>query len=161
MYIQARKCDLIFINSDHIGSKLVQWWTNSIFDHVEICIGDRKVIGAKPKGGVQIRDISTLESGKWCLTRPAITLLDNQQEDIVNFLKSQVGKKYDWMGIMGFPMNRNIDNPNRWFCSEIAGKAFTKGNYPLIPRKSPSMIPPELLYQSWRVIPISSNFLHL
>ena len=161
MYIQAKRCDLIFIDSGKFAGGVVKWWTDSIFDHVEICMGDRKVVGARPSGGVQVRDISKFESEKWCLARPAITLLDKDKDAIINFALSQVGKKYDFISLLGFPMDRNIDNPNKWFCSEFVGKAFNVGNYPLIPRKSPNRIPPELIYQSWRVIPISSNFLKL
>lgn len=161
MYIQAKRCDLIFLDSGTFAGNLVKWWTCSIFDHVEICLGDRKVIGARPKHGVQVRDISLLESQKWCVCRPAITLTDKDQEAIVHFTMSQIGRGYDFMGLLGFPLDRSIDNPNKWFCSEFVSKAFNKGNYPLIPRKSPNMVPPELLYQSWRVIPTSSNFLKL
>ena len=160
MFIPGRKCDIIFLDSETKAGKLVKWWTNSMFDHVEICLGDRKVIGARPNDGVKVRDISSFEEDRWCLTRPAVNLSDGDKDIIINFALSKVGKKYDWLGILGFAIDRDIDNPNRYFCSEFVSKAFSL-KYPLIPRKPSGLIPPELIYQSWRVVPVASNFLKI
>lgn len=161
MYIQAKCGDLIFVRSNHIGSKLIRWWTSSIFDHVEISLGNGKTIGARPRGGVQINDVKLIEAVNWCVAKPAIGLMDEQLAEIINFAKSQVNKKYDWLGVIGFVIDRNINDPNRWFCSEFVERCFKHGKYPLIPRKSPSMTSPELIYQSWRVVPVSSNFIKI
>lgn len=157
MFIPGQRCDIIFLDSGTTAGKLVKWWTDSMFDHIEICLGSRQVIGARPGGGVQVRDISSLEEQKWCLTRPAVNLLDADKDVIINFALSQVDKKYDFLGILGFAINRDIDDPNRYFCSEFVNKSFSL-KYPLIPRKPSGLISPELIYQSWRVIPIASNF---
>ena len=36
-----------------------------------------------------------------------------------------IGKKYDWRGIFGFATRRNKQNPNKWFCSELAAHCLT------------------------------------
>jgi uncharacterized protein YycO len=45
--------------------------------------------------------------------------------NIKNFCNAQVGKGYDWAGIfLCQVLDFNIDNPNKWFCSEVLAAAF-------------------------------------
>lgn len=37
-----------------------------------------------------------------------------------NYASSQVGKQYDWLGIYGFAVPFDIDDPKKWYCSEIS-----------------------------------------
>jgi len=40
------------------------------------------------------------------------------------FLELQVGKKYDYKAIFNFAFNWKKQNPDRWFCSELASTFF-------------------------------------
>ena len=43
------------------------------------------------------------------------------------FLMAQVGKRYDWAAIVGFVVRRQIQNPRRWFCSELVEATLAAG----------------------------------
>lgn len=36
------------------------------------------------------------------------------------WLDAQVGKPYDWTALLGIALHRNWQEPDRWFCSELA-----------------------------------------
>ncbi len=44
------------------------------------------------------------------------------------FCVSQIGKKYDYFGILNFVIPFIHNNKNKWFCSEICTKALQVGN---------------------------------
>lgn len=35
------------------------------------------------------------------------------------FLKNQLGKKYDWLSVFGIFFRAKVDDKNKWFCSEL------------------------------------------
>lgn len=47
----------------------------------------------------------------------------------IDFLELQVGKKYDLKGAMGIGLNpdRDWNEPNKWFCYELAAAALQAG----------------------------------
>lgn len=50
----------------------------------------------------------------------------------LHWLQSQLGKKYDWLGILGY-ITFNFENPKRWYCSELAAAALGIGNRQVSP----------------------------
>lgn len=70
--------------------------------------------------GVRWKHIQ-VEGGWWdCLE---FEVDDEIVKQVVAWANSQVGKPYDWAGIMGFvnPWRKGGD-PGRWFCSEICAE---------------------------------------
>lgn len=53
------------------------------------------------------------------------------------FFREQMGKKYDYMGILGFLMRKDEHVHNRWFCSELIAAGFESIKKPLL-RNIPS-----------------------
>lgn len=101
-------------------NKMIGWWTNSDFYHVELII-DNKWVSSNPDiGGVTISDLKPLnDNWKYCKL-PTIELTYEQRRKIFSWIESQKDKKYDWAGIVFaqiFPF-RLHDN-NKWYCSEI------------------------------------------
>lgn len=45
------------------------------------------------------------------------------------FLNDQIGKKYDFLGIMSFVLNRDWRDDQRWFCSELITSGLEKCGY--------------------------------
>ena len=157
-FINVKPLDILFIKSNHIGGKIIRWWTNSQIDHVELCLGNEKTIGSRPKGGVQIHDFSICNNSGWVILRPTININNEQKNKIIEFAKSQIDKKYDWLGILGFVLNSHVNDPKEYFCSEFVSECFVHGDIKLIPRKASSFITPELLFQSLALTPIASNY---
>jgi uncharacterized protein YycO len=42
---------------------------------------------------------------------------------------SQVGRPYDWAGVVGIGLHRNWEDDDSWFCSEFAATAMKRGGY--------------------------------
>ena len=103
--------------------KLIRLWTRSIYSHCELVINDEDEllwISSSPRdGGVRILQNPSMNPNNW----DYITIPNTNSTDIqlINKLTaSQLGKKYDWLGIFFTQfLPLNIQNPNRWFCSEI------------------------------------------
>ena len=43
------------------------------------------------------------------------------------FARKQVGKKYDYMGMIGAPWRSKWDHPHRWYCSELVEACLKAG----------------------------------
>jgi len=63
----------------------------------------------------------------WC--RIDIGLTDSQILQVGRFAREQAGKKYDYLGILGFVFPFVKDAKNRWFCSEICSEALKQVEY--------------------------------
>ena len=53
----------------------------------------------------------------------------NNKEAAITFLKSQLGKKYDYLGALGLALapSRKWDEDDSWFCYELAANAISAG----------------------------------
>lgn len=107
MYIAFNK------SNKTLMGKLIRFFTKSEYVHCELVTVKRadKFYGysAFPGEGVRAKWIS-YEPNEWEFIKiPSV--------DVKKFLEKTEGKKYDYLGALGFVFGNN-DNPNRWFCSE-------------------------------------------
>jgi uncharacterized protein YycO len=74
-----------------------------------------------------------------------------QTEMIRAFLLAQVGKKYDYAGVIGFLLrSHRLQRKNKWFCSELVAEAYAQAGLPLLNMPS-YMIYPGMLAASPRL----------
>jgi len=79
----------------------------------------------------------------------SIEVTKEQRDEIRYFLQRQIGKPYDWLGILGFVFfNPNLESKNRWFCSELVFTAFKQAGVELLKNTHPSEVSPCLLLKS-------------
>ena len=128
MYIAFNK------SNKTLMSKLIRFFTKSEYVHCELVTVKRsdKFYGysAFPGEGVRVKWIS-YEPNEWEFIKiPTV--------DVKSFMKKTEGKKYDYLGALGFVFGNN-DNPNRWFCSEWCATVLGLEN--------PSKLSPGDLYQ--------------
>lgn len=102
-----------------IMTPLIQWWTGSWPSHVDALTIDNKIIGSAPFGGVKEREISEHSGYSEIII---INCSTEQRREFWEFMNSQIGKKYDWVGLFGFGFG--IHDGRRWFCSEIIAAAL-------------------------------------
>jgi uncharacterized protein YycO len=69
-------------------------------------------------------------------------------DSCLDYAKEQVGKPYDWLGVVGIVLKRNWQNDKHWFCSELVAASCIKAGYPLIDVKNPGRVTPSMIYQS-------------
>ena len=66
----------------------------------------------------------------------------------MHFLEAQLGKPYDWSALLKLVFQRDWQENDRWFCSELAEAALVAGNSQRF-RDSVHRITP---HQSWSVL---------
>ncbi|MEW6647176.1 MAG: hypothetical protein AB1450_08265 [Pseudomonadota bacterium] len=85
---------------------------------------DGRLLGAVP-GGVSIRpyDPSALRIERHLVDAP---------DSVLQRALSQLGKPYDWPGVLGYAARRDWQEDDSWFCSELVAWAFQAEGFPLL-----------------------------
>jgi len=146
------KLELAYYYGTSFFDRCVAWWDNDP-THVAIKYGEEK-IEAKPFKGVR--------KVHWRLYSPYSKVVvcklkhitDEQSKIVWSWLEEQVGKGYDYLGIFGFVISDpKIENPKRWFCSELSEAAFQRAGIILTPTSEyPSEVSPSMQFSfrnSW------------
>lgn len=120
------KFTIRFINSDDLVGHLIDWTTNSLWDHAEIATEAGTYIGAHAVSGIEERPAG------WCKPsrerRYAIPCTDEQLAKIMAFARSKIGTPYNYRDIIGlFLHDRGINSNSRAICSEFVFQAAVAG----------------------------------
>lgn len=114
----STKIRLIFSNSKYPLSSLIRAVTWSDWSHVAILVDDNLVIESTlAKKGVRVDSVSNFKARakNW-----AIFDIDIKNPNgVLEAAMSQVGKKYDFTGIVGIGIHRDWQEDDAWFCSEL------------------------------------------
>jgi len=99
---------------------LIRFFTRGQYSHCEIAVqtssGHYQCVTSSPRdGGVRMKTMH-LPADKWDKIR-----VEASYDDVNNFYALHKGKKYDWLGVLGFVL-RTRQNPNRYFCSEYVAE---------------------------------------
>jgi len=147
---------LIFSKSHLPFSPLVQLVTWSKWSHVGIVIDDETVIESTfTHGGVKKVSLDTFKdrASAWIIVE--LPCVDRQA--IIDAALSQEGKPYDWTGLAGILFhNRNWQEDDSWFCSELVAWAFTQGGSPLFIQETVNRITPQNLFMLYHTVVASS-----
>lgn len=137
----------LFRETNFLG-KLVTFFTRGDYSHCSLILDDGTVIEAKPFRRVRILKEVTEGAPKGCyIDLFDIDLTPQQKYDIEQFMRWQIGKKYDYWSVLAFvfltskPRKRDS---NRWFCSEIIFAAFQYAGVNLLERVA-----------AWKVAPVT------
>ncbi|MDD2736069.1 MAG: hypothetical protein PHF56_19220 [Desulfuromonadaceae bacterium] len=76
-------------------------------------------------GGVCSKPVITFNRDHWDIVE--VTLAKD-----LKWLNAQLGKKYDWLGIFGL-ITIGIEDPEKWYCSELAAAALGMKNRQVSP----------------------------
>lgn len=123
-----------------IISKLIQFTSGSWIEHVDIVING--VMYSALPGGVIKANTKTIDLKK----SEYLTINVSQivEEKLILVLEKQLGKPYDYFGLISFPFKPKWNNSNRWFCSELIAYALSEVGY--IKTKKFYRISPKYLY---------------
>jgi len=143
--------DVLVVHGGGWVHKPIRWWTDSIVDHAAACTGGGLVVDARPWYGVKRHSLKKWESEQWIVLRPDVDFVMPQIKAGMNWLKSQEGKGYDWTCILGFPLaNPNIQNPQRWVCSEFVRGWYLSMGISIVERTPLSFTSPQTVLSSLR-----------
>jgi uncharacterized protein YycO len=164
--------EILFFRGKGLINSLVRWQTNSHFAHVAIRpysnprdLQRNMIVEALPKYGVRRRvllpteeyftagfagqPVFATETGKYVVFNP---------DAAADFLDKQIGKKYDYQGVLRFVTREKSHYPERWFCSELAFAYLRAGGVKCLNmdeawRVSPGMLALSPYLQTpWRVM---------
>ena len=135
-----------------IEDKLIRWWTRpalaSIFScakysHTEIVFSTGEFFSSSGRdGGTRFKEIE-IKPARWDFVD--IPVNADQEKQVLEFCKSQIGKKYDWRAIFFSQfLKLKREDPGKWFCSEICLRAIQELGF--FPGEIPSEFSPQKLF---------------
>ena len=138
---------IVFIRHRNISSLLLRTFQWSAWSHVAIVDGD-EVIEATAWHGVSVRSLSDLLADS--SHHEFIDVPSANPKAVIAAARSQIGKPYDWFGVVGFVFRRKWENSSRWFCSKLVAGAFDLAGEPLFRVKVWRITPRDLYIPIWR-----------
>jgi len=103
--------------------------------HVEALMPDGTLLGAHAEDGVKARPH---DYDKDEFTRELYVHLPaspDQTDAFHSFLRAQIGKPYDFWAIAGIVAQRDWNDTNRWFCSELIAAALCHPDVAFFPKE--------------------------
>lgn len=118
---------VVFSRNHTPGSILLRAALWSPWSHCAIVDGDT-VIEAAAFHGVRERPLLDFMADA---TKADVLELPGGAAAIIAAARSQIGKPYDWAGVLGFGFRRRWQDDDAWFCSELVAWAFAEAGTPL------------------------------
>ncbi|HZH44263.1 MAG TPA: YiiX/YebB-like N1pC/P60 family cysteine hydrolase [Lysobacter sp.] len=121
--------DVVFTRRHAPGSILLRTFLWSEWSHVALIDGD-EIVEAAAGQGVRVRPLADLlaEASEY----EVIAVPARSPRAVLAAARSQVGKPYDWRGVLGIGARRRWQDTDAWFCSELVAWAFARGGSPLV-----------------------------
>ena len=136
---------LRLINEAKLHSALIRWFSWSDWNHVDFALPDGTFLGARIEGGVQIRPANYTSPRRSLYL--GVSLGAELEARILWLARQQIGKPYNLLGILGFPLRRDFGDGKSFFCSQLVAWCFDQAPYPLLIAK-PDRISPGMLAES-------------
>jgi uncharacterized protein YycO len=127
-----------------IISRIIKSFTWSQYSHAAWIDDDGSVYEAWHRGGVT--HVNSISANHTPGTLVHIYKVTNETPEIRQavriFLQSQVGLKYDWLGVFGFVLRAHrFARQNRWFCSELVAEAYRLSGHKILNLPSNKVFP--------------------
>lgn len=133
-----------------VMSRLIEWQTNGDYSHAALLDEDNNTLyeswqtaGVRKKINWSVSDDPTVDFFKFAHTKA-------EADAIRSFAESQLGKKYDWLGVVRFVSRTQLrpDAKEKWFCSEFVTAALAAAGIDLFKNTEPNEVPPDLIKRS-------------
>ena len=112
-------------------SRLIRWQTRSIYSHIAISHEGQVVEALGTRGRVVLaKDFREYHTPGTVVTVLEVPGVDD--DAAWDFALEQVGKPYDYRGIVRFVTRQSYHQNGRWFCSELASAACSAGGVELL-----------------------------
>lgn len=135
---------IIFTRRHTLGSVALRWWMHSRWSHCALYdLSTGTVIEASAAGGVREVSLDQFLAGTSKHEIVPVPVVD--ADSIYRAARHQIGKPYDWRGILGFWFRRHWQSDHAFVCSELVAWACEISGQPLF-RRQAWRITPEMLY---------------
>lgn len=138
----ALGCRILLFKGRGIVSTLIRWQTRSEYSHAAILLPDGTIIEAWQGAGVRrkiISDWTDVDSFMVTAMTPA------QWASAIDFAAQQIGKGYDYKGVIRFLSRQSLKLDSRWFCSELVFAALERAGVAVLSRVDASEVSPAML----------------
>jgi hypothetical protein len=125
----------------NLTDKVISWWTNGKYSHVELIIDDMMYSTSPRDRCVRVKK-HKFDKNVW----DYIEINNVDEAKIIEFFEMTKGQRYDWLGILGFVVPLK-DRTNDWFCSEWCSNALKIAGCKKLWKQEPSKISPNKLYK--------------
>lgn len=137
---------VVFTRRHTLGSVLLRAALWSAWSHCALIDGD-EVIEAAVGAGVRERPLAELLAE--ASEHEIIEIPARNPAAVIAAARSQVGKPYDWRGVIGIGFRRRWQDEDAWFCSELVAYAFEAAGDLLFRAKRWRIRPPDLYIPLW------------
>lgn len=118
--------ELLFTRRNHPTSWLIRAASWSDWSHVEIMLPDGGLLGAAAPHGVTV---STYEERMSIAACAATMCFPGDMNAAAAWGETQLGKPYDYFGVLGLGLHRNWEEDDKWWCSEFAAEFLVQGGF--------------------------------
>jgi hypothetical protein len=119
---------LQFVEGTGLGSGLIKLFGHGLYSHVDSVLPDGTLLGARSDvmsgapAGVQVRPAGYVNADK--VYRLDLPATDAQASAFYDFMKAQIGKPYNKIGILAFTVNAAWTSVGAYFCSQLVTAAL-------------------------------------
>jgi uncharacterized protein YycO len=132
-------------------SAAIRYCSDGKYSHIAMLFDDMTLCEIRPFQRVNCRTLDPAE-----LSSPDVDVFyveaSLEQEDVMReFLGRQIGKKYDYLAILGFVVHASVQGRKaygRWICSELVFCAFRKAGIYLLERVDAWRVSPNMIGRS-------------
>lgn len=117
---------LLFSRRNHPGSWLIRTFSWSEWSHVEIMMPDGRLLGAAAPEGV---GLCTYEERIKISAHAATMCFPGDMNAAATWGETQLGKPYDYFGVLGLGLHRDWEADDSWWCSEFAAQFLKQGGF--------------------------------
>lgn len=138
----ATGCRVLLFRGRGIISALIRWQTRSVYSHAALLMPDGKIIESWQGEGVrtkQLTDWSNIDQFE------VVGMTSEQWIDAIEFARLQIGRGYDYLGVIRFISRRSMPANGRWFCSELVFMALRVAGVDLLARIEAGEVSPGVL----------------
>lgn len=125
-------------------SNLIKWQTNGNYSHAAIQLPSGRIIEAWHKPA-KVRLRGPLQDWDNVEAFDIEGITDEQWGKAVEWAESQIGKKYDFGGVLRFVTRWRKQQDDKWFCSELVFQALKEAGVDLLERINCSQVSPTVL----------------
>lgn len=136
--------DLLFCTNPHNPlSWVIRAGSWSKWSHVALIDGSDVIEAAAPVGVVRT---PLAERQQRDPTWAIATLACRDRAAIIAAAATQLGKPYDYTGVIGIGLHRDWQEDDSWFCSELVAWAFEQGGSPLFRADATRRVAPQAIW---------------
>jgi hypothetical protein len=125
------KVQFYIASNGNLFDKIIAWWTNSLFSHVEIDMENGMGFSASNRWNCVRYAMIDFNNGNWKSVDVDIDL------DLVKLRADKItGKKYDYIGVfLWFVIPKSYQHPKRYWCSEAVAHVLGLENDKISPQR--------------------------